>query len=142
MIGYLDTSAFVPLLIAEPSSPSCRRFWDDADTVVTSRLAYVEAAAALAQARRLDRITDRSHRGALRLLDRLWLQFDVIEVDQPGVARAAVLAEQLALRDYDAIHCAAAESVRDDDLVAAAGDQELLRAWSERGLTTYNTNTP
>jgi len=31
VIGYLDTSAFVPLLVAEPSSPSYRRFWDDAD---------------------------------------------------------------------------------------------------------------
>ncbi|MGH8828501.1 MAG: hypothetical protein ACRDVZ_13095, partial [Jiangellaceae bacterium] len=35
VIGYLDTSAFVPLLVAEPSSESCRRFWHDADAVVT-----------------------------------------------------------------------------------------------------------
>lgn len=50
MIGYLDASAFVPLLIAEPGSAACRRFWNDADSVVSSRLLYVETAAALAQA--------------------------------------------------------------------------------------------
>jgi hypothetical protein len=36
VIGYFDTSAFVPLLIAEPSSGLCRRLWDDADVVVTT----------------------------------------------------------------------------------------------------------
>jgi predicted nucleic acid-binding protein len=142
VIGYLDTSAFVPLLLSEPSSSSCRRFWDDADTVVTSRLTYVEAAAAVAQARRLDRITARTHRGALKLLDQLWDQCEVIEIDQAVVVRAAMLATQLGLRGYDAVHCAAAESVRDDDLVAAAGDQELLHAWSELGLATYDSNLP
>lgn len=51
MIGYLDTSAFVPLLIEEPTSQTGRRFWDDADVIVSSQLLYVETAAALAQAR-------------------------------------------------------------------------------------------
>ena len=50
MIGYLDTSAFIPLLLKEPSSAACRRFWDDCDAVVSNRLLYVETAAALAQA--------------------------------------------------------------------------------------------
>jgi hypothetical protein len=140
VIGYLDTSAFVPLLISEPSSLSCRRFWDDADAVVTSRLTYVEAATALAQARRLDRLTAPTHRSAVELLDQLWSQLGVVEVDQAAVVRAAALAEQLSLRGYDAMHCAAAESLGDDELVAAAGDRELLSAWSELGLASYDTN--
>jgi len=77
VIGYLDTSAFVPLLVAEPGSPACRRFWDDADAVVSCRLLYVETATALAQAPRMAR------------LDK---------------------------------------------------DRRLLEAWSERGLSTYDTN--
>lgn len=139
MIGYLDTSAFVPLLIAEPSSLSCRRFFDDADTVVASRLMYVEAAAALAQARRLDRLTGQLHRSAVELLDEFWTQFDLVELDQAMVVRAARLAEHFGLRGYDAVHCAAAESVADEELVAATGDRQLLRAWSELGLATYDT---
>lgn len=140
MIGYLDTSAFVPLLIAEPSSAACRRFWDDADAVVSSRLLYVETAAALAQARRMDRLTDREHRTSLRLLDQLWSALDVAEVDEAVVARAATLAHLLALRGYDAVHCASAEQLNDEDVVAASGDQRLLSSWTELGVATFDTN--
>lgn len=140
MIGYVDTSAFVPLLIAEPTSAACRRFWDDADDVVSSRLLYVETAAALAQARRLDRLTDQEHHASLELLDQLWSAVDVAEVHEPVVARAATLAHQLALRGYDAVHCASAEQVNDEDVVAATGDQRLLAAWTELGIATFNTN--
>jgi predicted nucleic acid-binding protein len=140
VIGYLDTSAFVPLLIAEPTSAACRRFWDDADAVVSSRLLYVETAAALAQARRMDRLTGQEHQNSLGLLDRLWAEVDVAEVDEPVVARAAALAHQLALRGYDAVHCASAEQLDDEDVVAATGDQRLLAAWTELGIATFDTN--
>jgi hypothetical protein len=140
VIGYLDTSALVPLLVAEPSSAACRRFWDDADEVVSSRLLYVETAAALSQARRMDRLTDHEHYASLRLLDQLWAEVDVAEVDEPVVARAATLAHQLALRGYDAVHCASAEQLNDEDVVAATGDQRLLAAWTELGIATFDTN--
>jgi hypothetical protein len=138
VIGYLDTSAFVPLLIAEPTSAACRRFWDDADDVVSSRLLHVETAAALAQARRLGRLTDHEHRTSLQLLDQLWSAVEVAEVDEPLVTRAATLAHQLALRGYDAVHCASAEQVDDEDVVAAANDQRLLNAWTELGIATFD----
>lgn len=140
MIGYVDTSAFVPLLIAEPTSAACRRFWDDADEVVSSRLLYVETAAALAQARRLDRLTNQEHHASLELLDQLWSAVYLAEVDEPVVARAATLAHQLALHGYDAVHCASAEQINDEDVVAATGDQHLLAAWAELGIATFNTN--
>ena len=70
MIVYFDTSAFVPLLVAEPSSESCGRLWNEADDVVTTRLLYVESAAALAQALRMGRLTTREHRSTLRIIDR------------------------------------------------------------------------
>lgn len=141
MIGYLDTSAFLPLLVTEPGSESCRRFWDDADTVVTSRLLYVETAAALAQAQRMGRLTDEGLDSSLHLLADLWPDFDVVEVDQTIVERAAVLACQLALRGYDAVHCASAEQLDDGELVAAACDRRLLDAWSELGIDTFDTNS-
>jgi len=140
VIGYLDTSAFVPLLVAEPTSPACRRFWDDADAVVSTRLLYVETAAAVAQARWLERLTDEQHDEALALLERLWSEIDVAEVDEAVVRRAAVLARRFALRGYDAVHCAAAEQVDDEDVVAASGDQRLLSAWGELGMATFDPN--
>ena len=116
--------------------------WDDADAVVCSRLLYVEAAAALAQARRMARLTASAHRGALRRLDRLWEQVDVAEVDQIVVERAAALAQRFDLRGYDAMHCATSAQLTEQDLVAAAGDRRLLDAWAELGVATFDTNAP
>jgi hypothetical protein len=140
LIGYFDTSAFVPLLIAEPGSEFCRRFWNDADSVVTTRLLYVEAAAALAQGLRMGRLAEQGHRNALVLLDRMWQEFEIIEVDEMAAVRAAVLAHQFGLRGYDAVHCASAEQLDDGDLVVASGDQKLLKACAELGMATADTN--
>lgn len=139
MIVYFDTSALVPLLIEEPSSQACRRVWDDADDVVLSRLGYVETAAALAKAQRLGRLTSRQQTWALRHLDDLWTQLQIVEIDQTLVARAAHLARQFALRGYGAIHAASAEVVNGDGVVAGSGDRQLLEAWRGLGITTYDT---
>ena len=139
LIGYLDTSAVVPLLVAEASSRACRRFWDDADSVVSCRLLYVETAAALAQAQRMDRLSARTHAASLARLDDLWDQLDVVEIDDALVHRAAALAGRYALRGYDAVHCASAEQLTDPDLVVAAGDHRLLSAWHSLGLSTFDT---
>jgi uncharacterized protein len=139
VIGYLDTSAFIPLLINEPTSEACRRFWDDADVIVSSRLLYVETAAALAQARRMGRLTKNKHLQCLRRLDLMWSEMDVIEADEQVVHHGADLAHRLSLRGYDAVHCASAEQIDDDDVVAASGDQRLLTAWLELGMATYDT---
>jgi predicted nucleic acid-binding protein len=140
VIGYLDTSAFVLLLIDEPTSQACRRFWSDTDVVVSSRLLYVETAAALAQARRLARLTEDEHLRCRLRLEQMWSAMDVIEADEQVVTRAAELAQRLSLRGYDAVHCASAEQLDDDDAVAASGDQRLLTAWLELDMATYDTN--
>lgn len=141
MIGYFDTSALVPLLIAEPTSGSCRRLWDDADAVVTTRLSYAEAAAALAQALRLARLTERSYRAAMQILDQLWDEFEVVEVNDRIVRRAAQLAYTCALRGYDAVHCASAEQLDDSDLVVATGDRKLLAACLSLGMATADVRS-
>jgi hypothetical protein len=75
-------------------------------------------------------------------LDQLWPQIEISEVDEPLVLRAAELADQLALRGYDAVHCASAEHIEDIDTVAASGDSRLLAAWKSLGVATFDTNTP
>ena len=69
MIAYFDTSAVVPLLIAEPGSARATSLWDGADRVVSVRLLYPETRAALAQAERLGRLTARQLRGAVTEFD-------------------------------------------------------------------------
>lgn len=140
MIAYVDTSAVVPLLIIEGATPVCQQLWEDADVVLSSRLLYVEAAAALARARRADRLTGARHRRSMEELVRVCGDLDVIEVDQQVVERAAALTARLGLRGYDAVHCASAEAVNDADLVAAAGDRQLLDAWRRLGVATVDVN--
>ena len=139
MIVYFDTSAFVPLLVTEPGTTAANELWEAADDVVTCRLLYVEAAAALARARRMDRITDRHHRAALNSLDDLWRDFRVTEVDEVVIRRAAELADRHALRGHDAVHCASAERIADADLVVASGDKDLLAACFELAIATALT---
>ncbi|HEY7484008.1 MAG TPA: type II toxin-antitoxin system VapC family toxin [Streptosporangiaceae bacterium] len=140
MICYFDTSALVPLLIDEPSSEFCRHLWDEADDVVTTQLLYVEAAAALAQALRMGRLITPNHRTALHILDQMWAEFDIVRVNDDLVRRAAQLAQTCALRGYDAVHCASAEQLDDDDLVVASGDGKVLDACAALGLATADTN--
>ena len=139
MIVYFDTSAFVPLLIIEPGSPLARELWDSADEIVTTQLLYVEAAAALARARRMGRITDVSHRVAVDSLDDLWRDFRVIEIDETVARRAAGLADRHALRGYDAVHCASAERIDAPDLVVASGGKDVLTACTGLALATAFT---
>lgn len=140
MIVYLDTSAIVPLLVVEPTSESCRRLREDADELVTCRLSYVETAAALAQAQRLGRITAPDHKLALRALGQLWAEMVLIELDDDLMHTAADRAARFALRGYDAVHCAAAELIADEQTVAASGDRALLTAWGALGLSTADTH--
>lgn len=127
MIAYFDTSALIPLVVEEPGSEAASRLWDGAERVVTVRIAYPEGRAALARARRLDRLASRAYRAALAAFEDLWAQLDRVEITAALAQRAGDLAERLALRGYDAVHLAAAETLAGDpDLVVVAGDTDLL----------------
>jgi uncharacterized protein len=142
MICYFDTSAFVPLLIDEPSSAACRRLWEEADDVMSTELLYVETAAALAQAARCGRITAHQEVRALRVVDRLWDELYAIEPTKQLIRRAAALTSAEALRGYDALHCASAEDVNDRDLVFASGDRLQLKAGMNLGFYVADVNDP
>jgi hypothetical protein len=136
LIVYFDTSAIVPILIEEPSSMVASRLWDEADRVVSSRLVYPESRAALAMARRLDRIDERGLREAVDDFESLHDQLDMIEVTEGLIREAGGLAEELSLRGYDAVHLASARLVDDPEMVLAAGDQSLLAAARAVGIAT------
>jgi len=142
VICYFDTSAFVPLLIDEPSSPACRRLWEEADDVLSTQLLYVETAAALAHAARCDRITAEQEVRALSVADRLWRELNTVEATEPLIRRAAVLTSAEALRGYDALHCATAESVNERDMLFASGDRQQLKAGVNLGFCVADVNDP
>jgi predicted nucleic acid-binding protein len=134
VIAYFDTSAIVPLLIDELGTERCQELWLTADRLVTTRLARVEARAALAQAERSGRISRAHLRSSSRDLGALLDQVEFVEVDDVLTRTAGDLAEAQALRAYDAVHLAAADEARDPDLVVVAGDQALLAAARSIGL--------
>ncbi|MBA3984151.1 MAG: type II toxin-antitoxin system VapC family toxin [Acidimicrobiia bacterium] len=134
MIAYFDTSAVVPLLVVEAGSTRAAVLWDGADRVVSARLVYPEGRAALALAHRLGRLTARQLRAAVAELDSKYEEFDLVEVDDMLARRAGHLAEAHGLRGYDAVHLAAADRVRNPDLVVVAGDGALLAAAATEGI--------
>jgi predicted nucleic acid-binding protein len=136
VIAYFDTSAIVPLLIAEDGSERAASLWNSSDRVVTVRLFYPETRAALAQAQRLGRVTARNLQAAVDALDALLAEMDIIEVDEALARRAGDLSEVHQLRGYDAVHLAAAERLRDPSVVLVAGDTALLEAGSAVGIAT------
>jgi predicted nucleic acid-binding protein len=135
VIAYFDTSAVMPLLIAEPGSARAASLWDGADRVVSVRLVHPEARAALAQAERLGRLTARQLRDAVTEFHSLFEEIDLVEVDDALARRAGELAEVRQLRGYDAVHLAAANRVNDPDVVVVAGDGALLDAATAEGMT-------
>lgn len=138
MLTYFDTSALVPLVIAEPSTRLCDEKWDDADVIITSSLAYVEAHAAIAQAARQGRLSTRGHEYALEAFELRWRDLVHVPPSDSLIKTAADLAAQHALRGYDAVHCATALAAASDDFVAISGDRDLLRAWSDLGIATID----
>lgn len=136
MIAYFDTSALVSLLFEGPGTPCVRRLWDAACARVSSRLLYVEASAALTQARRTGRLTGEQWRGAIELLDGVWDRLDVVNVGEALVQEAAELARHCDLRGYAAVHCASARRFVGDDIVVISGDQRLLEACRQLGMAT------
>lgn len=139
MNAYFDTSALIPLVIDEEGSRVATRFWDTATRLISTRLIYPEARAAVAQAHRLGRVTDATLRKAHADIDTLIAQLDIVELDISLARRAGDLAEAHALRGYDAVHLASAERANDDELVLVAGDAHLLAAAGELGLHRAST---
>ncbi|MGH1564683.1 type II toxin-antitoxin system VapC family toxin [Mumia sp. DW29H23] len=140
MILYVDTSALVPLLVAEPSSEACGEVWDAADDVAATRLAYIEAVAAMAQGCRMGRVSENGLKEGRAVLDSLWSEVNVIELDPALMSEASRLAVAHGLRGYDATHCAAALAIGDASLVAASDDARLLQAWRAEGIAVRDTN--
>lgn len=134
MIIYFDTSALLPLVIEEPGSLIASRLWDDAERVVSSRLAYAEGRAALAMALRMKRLDEQDLRRAVNAFEVVQDQLQLVEVTDSLVRRAGVLAEEFALRGYDSVHLASVEEIADEDVVLAAGDRDLLSAAESLGV--------
>lgn len=121
-------------MVVEDGSEGAAEFWNSAYPAASSILAYPEGRAALAAARRLDRLGADEHRTALADFEDLHADLVTIGVDQELAVRAGEHAEDLGLRGYDSVHLATALALGDDEVVVVTWDRDLARASEEVGL--------
>jgi predicted nucleic acid-binding protein len=141
VIVYLDTSAFVKLIIDEPASQDVHAWFTGAQQAVSSVITYPEASAALFRRDRESSPAPARLRSWVAQLDARWLRtFAVPVAERP----AGQLALRHGLRGMDAVQLAAAVSLRwevhrtspHSDIAFAAFDRELLEAAEREGFAT------
>jgi uncharacterized protein len=140
---YLDTSALVKLYVEEEGSSPVQKWVDDADTVATSIIAYVEARAAFARRRREKRMSSGAHAKLVRDFEADWDRYLVLEATDSLIRRAGKLTETHALRAYDAIHLASAEILQEklaERISFASRDARLVAAARKDGLEVMPLN--
>jgi len=137
MRSYFDTSALLKLVLQEPGSTTAERAARAATRLHAVTVLLAEAEAALAAAHRRGRLSPASYSIAKSSLAVLWAPFLPIVPDLVLVRRAAMLAEQEALRGYDAVHLAGALEVQADVFVCS--DAHLVQAARHCGLQVIDT---
>jgi uncharacterized protein len=122
--AYLDTSAFVKLIVAEPESAALRRFlarWPD------------RASATLLRTEALRALRRSGHDGHVGAARRMLGAMRLVRLDEPLLDRAGEL-DPRELRSLDAIHLAAALAIGADLGILLTYDDRLGHAARERGL--------
>ena len=121
---YLDSSALVKLVVAEPESTALRLYLVDHRERVSSALAHVEVCRAV----RRKGASEAALRRAAQVLARIGL----VAVDEPLLRDAAALSPT-GLHSLDAVHLATALSLDGLDAVVTY-DRRFDAAASEAGL--------
>lgn len=118
----------IKLIVAEDGSDLAGELWNAADLKISSHLTYPEARAALAAASRAGRIDARGLRRAVADLELAVASVQRVGVDEALAREAGRLAEEHALRGYDAVHLTTALRVEDPQLLLITWDGQLARA--------------
>lgn len=135
MILYMDTSAFVKMLVRETHSDEVRSWAEAAEAVATSVITLPETTSAVARRLRAGEIGGADATRLRRSLAARWQETLRLIVDEE---RAAELAWRAGLRGMDAVQLAAASVLRDavgaDELAFCAFDDRLSEAAAAEGL--------
>ncbi len=127
-VAYLDTSAFVKLVVAEPESAALERFLSRWPERTSATLLRTEAVRALRRSGNGERV------GPAR---RLFAGMRLIRLDEVLLDRAGEL-DPRELRSLDAVHLATALAVGADLGVLVTYDERLADAARQRGLTVQS----
>jgi predicted nucleic acid-binding protein len=125
----------IKLVIAEQGSDLVHELWSGKYRGASSVLAYAEGRAALASARRSDRLTQRTYAEAVESFDQGYEELVAIGADEQLTRTAGALAAEFALRGYDSVHLATALSLAEHEIALVSWDHDLCDAALQAGLT-------
>ena len=131
---YLDASAIVKILLREADAGTARELWRSASRRSTSVVAFVEARAAIAAARRDGRLTVALAVDRRAELDWRWEELEPVGLDDEILSLAGSVADDEGLRALDAIHLATALFVADARTLFVTWDRRLAGAAVRLGL--------
>jgi predicted nucleic acid-binding protein len=147
-VAYFDTSALLKRYVTEAGTEWVKSLLAslDAPVVLTSRLAFVEAACAFARRAREGNLSPQALDNLLRLFEYdVHYRYHILELSPATIDAARDLALQHPLRAYDAVHLATAwlanqELVRVDKppLAFVCADDRLVAIASATGLLANN----
>jgi predicted nucleic acid-binding protein len=123
-VWYLDASALVKLIVAEPESGALRRYLGERPRIISSRIAEVELRCAVARQDEID-AGDR--------VSSLIATVELLELDAEVARRAGELTPAT-LRSLDAIHLASALVIAPEVDAVVAYDTRLAAAARAAGL--------
>jgi predicted nucleic acid-binding protein len=127
-VAYLDTSAFLKLLVAEPESASLQRFLARWPERASATLLRTEATRALRRA---------GHEAFVGPARRLFGAMRLVRLDEPLLDRAGDV-DPGELRSLDAVHLAAALALGADLGVLVTYDERLEDAARRWGLAVHS----
>lgn len=145
MILYLDASALVKRYVAERGSPEVADAIAGAEVVGTSLISRAETAAALGKAVRTGALTQEAAASVLQVFRSEWPTLVRVQATEVLVARADVLAWELGLRGYDAVHLASALSWQEGlgaPVTMITFDRRLWETVERRGLRPLPSDLP
>jgi len=126
-VAYLDSSAFLKLVVAEPESVALANYLTRWPRWASSTLLRTEVM----------RAARRHHPRYLVPARRQLAAMDLVQMTEPLLDNAATL-NPPELRSLDAIHLAAALSLGPDLGVLVAYDERLAEAARQQGLTVHS----
>ena len=137
---YLDTSAFIKRYIRETGATALRTHAAQSDLLATAKIAYVEMAAAFARAARIGSLSRSQAARSLARFQNDWPQLHQVVLTEGVANRAALLAWDLGLHGYDAVHLSVAlawQSGLGEAVIFATYDQQLWNAAQQSGVMVF-----
>ena len=145
MILYLDSSSIVSLHLQEADrAATIELAIQTADSISCSAIAYAEVRAGLARARREARINEAGYAQARHDFQQDWRKYVRIPPSNKLVRLAGDLAEEHALRGYDAVQLASALTLRErvpDTITIPTWDNEFSVAAVREGFSLAHATT-